>query len=153
MSIEGLKPTNPKDAIGSNKIPLHLWPQTATIYGSMALLSGALKYGRANWRSTSVRASIYVDALSRHLGNWFEGQDADEETGLSHLAHVLACAAILVDALESGTLKDDRQFCTISPGTMRKLTDDVARLKKQYESLNPRHFDIQDSKRVTQNQG
>lgn len=42
------KPTNPKDAIGSNKVPMHLWPTTATIAGAMALLHGAMKYGRSN---------------------------------------------------------------------------------------------------------
>ena len=45
-----LKETNPKDAIGSQKLPLHLWPTTATAMGCLGLLDGALKYGRANWR-------------------------------------------------------------------------------------------------------
>lgn len=45
------KPTNPKDIIGCNKIPMHLWPETATMLGAMALLDGMLKYGRSNWRA------------------------------------------------------------------------------------------------------
>ena len=52
------KDTNPKDAIGSGKVPMHLWPSTATAVGSIALLNGALKYGRSNWRVAGVRASI-----------------------------------------------------------------------------------------------
>lgn len=52
------KPTNPKDAIGSSKLPLHLWPTTATVVGCMALLDGALKYGRSNWRPGGVRALV-----------------------------------------------------------------------------------------------
>ena len=35
------KPTNPKDMIGSDKVPLHLWPETATVMGTMGLLDGA----------------------------------------------------------------------------------------------------------------
>ena len=45
-----MKPSNPKDMIGSNKLPLHLWPNTATAMGSLGFLNGALKYGRANFR-------------------------------------------------------------------------------------------------------
>ncbi|KKL55932.1 hypothetical protein LCGC14_2250470 [marine sediment metagenome] len=84
------KPTNPKDALGSNKVPLHLWPQTATILGAMGLLDGALKYGRSNWRAVGIRASIYYDAVDRHMSAWFEGEDNDPDSGLPHLAHALA---------------------------------------------------------------
>ena len=87
MTIDS-KPTNPKDLIGSDKLPLHLWPQTATALGAVALLEGALKYGRANWRHAGVRASIYYDAAMRHWGAWFEGV-AERE------AHVLGdCDAL-----------------------------------------------------------
>jgi hypothetical protein len=60
-----LKPSNPKDAIGSSKLPLHLWPETATLLGSLGLLDGMLKYGRAIFRAIGVRASIYYDACRR----------------------------------------------------------------------------------------
>ncbi len=53
------KNPNPKDSIGSTKIPMHLWPDTATVYGALALLDGAAKYGRGNYRASPVRASIY----------------------------------------------------------------------------------------------
>ena len=49
------KPTNPKDAVGSDKLPLHLWPTTATVVGALGLLDGALKYGRSNFRAVGVR--------------------------------------------------------------------------------------------------
>jgi hypothetical protein len=56
------KDTNPKDAVGSDKLPLHLWPESATMYGCLGLLEGMSKYGRSNWRAAGVRASIYYDA-------------------------------------------------------------------------------------------
>lgn len=130
---------NPKDVIGSDKLPLHLWPTTATAMGCVALLNGALKYGRSNWRAVGVRASIYVDACQRHLAAWFEGEEADEE-GVPHLSAALACLAILVDCQAAGKLKDDRQF----PGGHRELIDSltphVARLKELHSGRSPQHY-------------
>lgn len=134
------KPTNPKDIIGSNKLPLHLWPQTATAYGCLALLDGALKYGRGNYRAIGVRASIYYDACLRHLTAWFEGQDQDPDSGLPHLAHALACLAILVDAQVCGKLNDDRQYPGGWANTVEILTPHVARLKELRQEHNPMHY-------------
>src|SRR5436309_1036894 len=102
------KPTNPKQAIGSDKLPYHLWPETATILGALGLLDGALKYGRTNWRAAGVKASIYYDATRRHMTAWFEGEDIDPDSGLHHFAHALASIAILADAMAAGRLNDDR---------------------------------------------
>lgn len=140
----GMKPTNPKDAVGSDKIPLHLWPTTATALGSMALLDGMLKYGRTNYRAIGVRSSIYYDATIRHMNAWFEGEDLDPDSGLDHLAHALACIAVLVDAKAAGKLNDDRVY----PGDYRKfmteLTPHVKRLKDKHAGKNPRHYSIND---------
>ena len=143
---EGSKHTNPKDAIGSNKLPLHLWPETASILGSLALLDGALKYGRSNFRAIGVRSSIYYDAARRHMIKWFEGEDNDEESGLSHLAHALACLAILVDAQAAGKLNDDRMFEGGTCQMMKELTPQVERLKKLYQDRTPHHYSKKDNK-------
>ncbi|WP_296125425.1 dATP/dGTP diphosphohydrolase domain-containing protein [Pseudomonas sp. Ga0074129] len=139
-----LKPTNPKAAIGSQKLPLHLWPTTATAMGCLGLMDGALKYGRANWRVSGVRASIYFDAASRHLNAWFEGEAVDPDSGLPHLSHALACLAILVDAEAAGVLVDDRQV----PGGYRSLIDaltqHVPRLQDVHADREPKHFTIAD---------
>ncbi len=68
------KDTNPKSAFGSAKVHLHLWPMSATVAGSMGMLEGALKYGRGNTRVKGAAASIYYDALMRHVGLWFEAK-------------------------------------------------------------------------------
>jgi len=139
-----LKPTNPKDAIGSDKLPLHLWPNTATAAGCVALLDGGLKYGRTNYRALGVKASIYIDACKRHLDAWFEGEDAASDSGVPHLGHALACLAILVDAQAAGQMVDDRQF----PGGYQKLVDDltplVKELKERHEGKDPHHYTIAD---------
>lgn len=138
------KPTNPKDVVGSGKLPLHLWPGTATATGCLALLDGALKYGRSNWREAGVRYSIYIDAAVRHMLAAFEGEDADPDSGLPHEAHALACLAIIVDARAAGKLVDDRAY----PGGYRKLIEEltphVAHLKQLHAERNPKHYTIAD---------
>lgn len=139
------KPTNPKDLVGSAKLPIHLWPETATIMGAIGLLDGALKYGRANWRASGVRASIYVDAARRHIGRWFEGEDCDPDSGLPHLAHALACLAILVDAQAAGVLTDDRMIKGGFDELLQQLTPHVARLKELHADRQPYHYTIADN--------
>jgi predicted RNA-binding Zn-ribbon protein involved in translation (DUF1610 family) len=138
------KLTNPKDSIGSDKLPLHLFPTTAKYYGCLALLDGCLKYGRSNFRSAGVRASIYYDALNRHIDKWFEGQDKDEDSGLPHLAHAIACIAILIEATEAKNMTDDRMFPTNFDSMLKELTPEVKRLKEKYKDKNPRHWTIAD---------
>ncbi len=99
---------NPKDRAGARKPPLHLIPPAAEITESLVMALGAEKYGAFNWRSANIRASIYVAAARRHLLQWFDGQDDDPESGVSHLAHARACLGILLDALATGHLVDDR---------------------------------------------
>jgi len=139
------KPTNPKDAIGVTKAPIHLWPNTATLYGALAFLTGALKYGRSNWRVAGVRASVYIDAAKRHLDSWFEGEDLDDETKISHLGHALACIAIIVDAKEAGKLNDDRQVKGGYLALLKSTPDEVVRLKALYADRNPKHYTIADN--------
>jgi hypothetical protein len=136
------KPTNPKDAIGSDKLPLHLWPETATALGCLGLLDGACKYGRANFRAIGVRASIYVDAVKRHVNAWNEGEEVDPDSGLPHLAHALACLAIIVDAEAAGKLNDDRQYPGGYRALVTELTPHVARLKALHAGKSPKHYTI-----------
>jgi hypothetical protein len=141
-----LKSTNPKDLIGSDKLPFHLFPFTAILYGTLALCDGALKYGRANWRAAGVRASIYYDACLRHITKWFEGETTDPESGLPHLAHALACITILIDATEAGKLKDDRMFKGGYLEALKKYAPEVKRLKEVHKDKTPKHWTIEDNK-------
>lgn len=101
---------NPKDAIGSKKPPLmSVVPNTALLHLGQAMQNGAKKYGAFNYREAGVRASIYVDAATRHLGAWFDSrQELAEDSGVHHLGHAMACMAILLDCIESGMVIDDR---------------------------------------------
>lgn len=140
------KPSNPKDLIGSTKLPLHLFPTTAIAMGSIGLLEGMLKYGRQNWREAGVRASIYVDACKRHLDAWFEGEECASDSGSPHLANAIACLAILIDAQAAGKLEDDRAYNGAGYRKLvEQLTPQVAHLQALFADKRPHHYTIGDA--------
>ena len=100
--------TNPKDLVGEKKVSLSIVPPAAILQIALALQVGAKKYGRANWRKYKVFNMIYVDAALRHLYAYADGEDADPETGISHLAHAAAGLSILLDAQSGGTSIETR---------------------------------------------
>lgn len=100
--------TDPKGAAGAAKTQLQLIPPAASRGIANVLSLGASKYGIWNWRENKVARMTYVAAIKRHLDAWVDGQDLDEESGESHIAHIGASACILLDAEDFGTLVDDR---------------------------------------------
>lgn len=110
--------TNPKDKLGRSKVmTLSVIPSSALIHMGEALRYGAFDapladgghgYGPFNWRETNVKASIYIDALSRHVLDWIDGEECASDSKAKHLGHAMACLAILLDAQECGSLVDDR---------------------------------------------
>ena len=78
------KPTNPKDAVGIKKAPMSTVSAAVLAEVGVGMLEGALKYGRHNYRGVGVRASVYYDATIRHLFSWWEGEDTDPDSQLSH---------------------------------------------------------------------
>lgn len=99
---------NPKTQYGEQKPKVSSTPTLAIREMGKVFELGAKKYGRYNWRLHTVSATVYYDAAQRHLMAWFEGEDIDPESGVNHLAHVMACMAILLDAEERGKLNDNR---------------------------------------------
>jgi len=138
------KDTNPKDAIGSKKLPLHLVPSSGIAMTAMAFVEGALKYGKYNWRIAGVRASIYLDAMLRHIDKFNNGEDVDPETGVAHLASVCACAMIIMDARLCGKLNDDRPPRAPVADLIDLLSDDVQRLQELFKEHRPHQYTIAD---------
>lgn len=99
---------DPKKRAGDAKAPLHLFPTEPLRAASVVLKLGADKYGEYNWRETTVQAMTYVAAMRRHLSQFVDGEDRDGESGESHLAHIIATCAILLDAMRVGALEDNR---------------------------------------------
>lgn len=103
-----LKETNPKDAAGSSRLPLHMVPDTLAIFAAMGFAEGDSKYIAYNFRVAGVRASVYISALRRHFARYVNGEWADRKTGIPHLASLVSCAAILIDGHVVGNIVDDR---------------------------------------------
>jgi len=103
------KPSNPKDAVGVKKVPASTIPAPVIAELGVAMLEGALKYGRHNYRSIGVRASVYYDAvMGRHMPAWWEGEDIDPDSQLSHITKAIASLVVLRDAMMRGNWVDDR---------------------------------------------
>lgn len=99
---------NPKDILGASKPDLSLVPPAALIHIAEAMGNGAAKYGAYNWRGKQVQAMTYIAAAQRHLVQYLDGEEVASDSGVHHLAHAAACCAIVLDALETGNLKDNR---------------------------------------------
>jgi len=88
---------------------LGLVPPHAMLGMGRALTYGALKYDSYNYKQgIGLDHNRYYDALLRHLFAWIGGEDNDPESKLNHLDHVLACSAMLADAVYSGIGNDTR---------------------------------------------
>jgi dATP/dGTP diphosphohydrolase/uncharacterized protein DUF4406 len=101
--------SNPKDRRGLKKAPLRLVPWVSIIQLARVMKLGADKYGEVNWREKKPRLTVYFEAALRHLLAYADGQNTDPESGESHLAHVMANMAILLDAESCNCLLDDRK--------------------------------------------
>ena len=102
------KETNPKDAAASTRVNVSLVPDSLKVMAALAFTEGALKYGAFNWRVAPVKSMVYLNALERHLMRYRNGEEVDPATGVPHLASILACAGIIIDAGVCHTLVDDR---------------------------------------------
>lgn len=89
------------------KAPHHLLSPVALEELSQVLAFGAQKYGEHNWRK-GIKISRLVSALLRHVFSFLGGQDKDEETGLSHIAHAMACCMFIIETMKTNKAMDDR---------------------------------------------
>lgn len=106
--LNKIKDSNPKDAVGTKKVPFSTisWPVIAELGNSM--LEGGRKYGRHNYREIGIRASVYFDACIRHLSSWWEGEEIDPDSGSNHVSKAIACLMVLRDCMITGKWVDDR---------------------------------------------
>lgn len=102
------KPSNPKYLAGIKKAPLHCIPTGPLFELGLAMLEGSRKYGRHNYRAIGVRASVYYDAATGHIIDWWEGEDIDPDSGVHHLIKAIACLVVARDSMLMGNFNDDR---------------------------------------------
>lgn len=115
---------NPKDLIGATKIDLSVVPPSAELHLATAMMDGAKKYGPFNWRENAVLARVYISAARRHLLQFLDGEDYDPISNVHHLGHAMACCAIILDAMETGNLDDDRPVPGAAGEMIRRFQPD-----------------------------
>ena len=72
-------------------VPPAVLKQLATV-----LTFGAKKYGANNWQTVPDSRDRYYAAMMRHVEADRGGEVFDEESGLPHLTHALACVAFML---------------------------------------------------------
>ena len=100
--------TNPKDKIGVKKPRLSLVPPAGLIHESLAMANGADKYGPYNWRDKKVQMMIYLEAAVRHILSFQDGEEVASDSGVHHLGHARACLGIILDAIATDSIIDNR---------------------------------------------
>jgi hypothetical protein len=113
----------PKDLNYGKKPPLSLVPPSAIILISKAMEDGAKKRSPYNWRNTQISIMQTLDKVLRHTYKYLDGQDFDEETGYSELAHAAADLCVLIDALSTNSLMDDRPKKGVAGNLIEALTE------------------------------
>jgi hypothetical protein len=124
---------------------MDLVPESAVAAMALSFLEGASKYGRYNWRAKGVRASIYYSAMRRHMSKWYNGEDEDAETTIPHLASVMACCAIIIDAKVCGKLNDDRPPRADVSEYIDGLKEKVKHIVELFKDEDPHQYTIADS--------
>lgn len=130
---ENWKPTNPKDLIGLKRprswisISWHVLREVG-----VAMLEGAMKYGRHNYRPAGVLASVYVDAAMDHLARFWEGQDIDPDSKLSHVTKAITSLIVLRDSMIAGNWVDDRPVVTVADDHRAEMQEIVDGLFEKY---------------------
>src|SRR5690606_12460121 len=131
-----MKDTNPKDAVGIKKAPFSTVSAAVNAELGIALLEGARKYGRHNYRIAGVRASVYYDAALRHLAKWWEGEDTDRDSGLSHITKAIASLVVFRDAQICDNWIDDRPP-PIPADFIENLNKTAAEIIERYPNALP----------------
>jgi len=140
------KQSNPKDMVGVRKAPMSTVPACVLAEVGVAMLEGAMKYGRSNYRAVGVMASVYYDGTLRHIMDWWEGEDIDPDSGLSHVTKAITSLVVLRDAMIQGKFTDDRP--PRSKPFYGELNDKAAAIVVRYADRQPRHYTIADTEEI-----
>lgn len=87
------------------RLDLISWPAMKGL--SQVLAFGAKKYQDDNWRK-GFKWRRLIAAAGRHLMAFSDGEDLDEESGLSHVDHAQCCLMFLSEHIKCNLGEDDR---------------------------------------------
>jgi hypothetical protein len=89
-----------------DKVRMDLLDAYAIEQLAAVLTFGEKKYAAHDWRM-GISTSRLLAALLRHVFSYLGGQDNDEESGLSHIAHAMCCCMFII-GLQGRPDLDDR---------------------------------------------
>lgn len=89
------------------KPPVGLLSTAALIEMSKVLAYGEGHYGRHNWRK-GIAWQRLINAALRHILAFNGGEDKDEATGISHIAHAMCMLMFLLEEEQTRVDLDDR---------------------------------------------
>ena len=125
-----------------DKPKLYLLPPKSILEVGKVLTYGAEKYDPENWRKVDDLQNRYTSAALRHIFAHIDGEENDEETGLSHLAHAMCCLLIkLEDELiakseeERSREADTGKHSTCYESAVRGTPDNEKRSMRDFEYL------------------
>jgi hypothetical protein len=91
----------------SEKPDLAQIPREALWEAARAFMHGERKYGRYNqWQGCEW--TRYASAAQRHIMQWVDGEDIDEDTNVNHLGCAIAGLLILLEYQKKGVGDDNR---------------------------------------------
>ena len=98
----------------NGKVKLDLLPVDALEEIAKCLEHGANEYGTRSWESDGkVKFNRMYSAILRHLFDWWQGKDIDDDSKMSHLAHVATNALILLSYSIRNEKSLDNRICKV----------------------------------------
>jgi len=107
-----------------NKPRLSLIPKEALWSMGEAFTFGEVKHGTYSWRNDSHTLTEILDKAMRHIVQFSNGENVDEQSKVLHLGSALADLAIAVDLFYNSKHLDDR-FKGSSKETKEEVQEDV----------------------------
>lgn len=106
------------------KLRYDLLPKFAIEEFTKVLTIGANKYEPRNWENGMSWMGVLA-SLKRHLAAFERGEDFDKETGLLHIAHVIANASFITEYYKIYPQGDDRTHTYLNPPKIGLDIDEV----------------------------
>ena len=103
---DGSEPVQAK-TYDSGKPPLAMLPWKALREVAKVMEFGGRKYEAYNWKA-GLQATRNASCAMRHIADYMDGHDKDEESGFNPLAHAVCRLLFLLENTAEGTIRDDR---------------------------------------------
>lgn len=116
------------------KVPLDLIPSDALFEIGKVLAAGAKKYERANW-ANGIEISRLISAAMRHLLEFNNGEDIDEECNTLHLANSAVNLIFAIWMYKNRPDMDDRWIKRFKKSTIYSKSIEPRPTSEYYESI------------------